>query len=554
MDTGFDEKGLKRANLNSGHGISCATRLSSDRDAFMDGEKAPKDSCNVTEEEIGADSEVVASKNLEHGTMEGESYDAEEAMVLSSKSLGASCVSSPVCGCRVGLKEAIEDIKDEFENLFNFGKEFSAIIEAGKLPYHSWSTRLRGFASPFLGLIFPSVQKCLHPSSHILSDQITRKGQLLCSTNKTNNQRHVFAKFVELSAILEQLYMWGKRLYREVVGEEKLRILYEKRYKRLRDLDGHGAESDKINDAWASVRHMQSEINIAVASISVVSREIDKLRDQKLLPELYKLIEGLIKLWKYMGSCHLKQFQIVTKAKSHVHILDPSRNRSNPGATLRLERMILNWGICFSNLVNTQKDFVKYLNEWLLRSVLREPEEVVNGTAPFSPSRIGAPPIFNLCNDWYHTIDSISELGVSKAFSDFASSLNHLYEKQKEEQTQKAGVDYLLRDYEDRLKILHKKNRVSFHYNFSPIMAALRDGEEAEVPLLEGFDESLTVLGKILVEQRAKHREVIRQVNDTASCCLQVGLSHIFEALESYCSENLTAYELLRLPNAASHA
>ncbi|KAK4264679.1 hypothetical protein QN277_025821 [Acacia crassicarpa] len=553
IDTGFDEEGLRRGNLNSGDGTSSAAQLGSHRDAFLDEEEAPKDRCNITEDDIKADSEVFASKNLEPRIVEGKSSDAKEAMVLSSKSRGTSCVSSPVASCTVGLKEAIQDIKDEFENLFNFGKEFSATIEVGKLLYHSLSTRLRGFASPVLGLIFPPVLKCSHPPLYILLDRISRKGQLLHSTKKINNQGDVCAKFADLSSTLEQLYAWEKRLYREVMGEEKLRILYEKKYKRLKDLDGRGAESDKINDTWASVKHIQSEINVVVAYISVVSREIDKLRDHKLLPELYILIEGLIKLWKYMGSCQRKQFQIITKAKSHIHILDPSRNHSNPQATLRLEKMILNWGTCFSNLVNTLKDVVKYLNEWLLRCMLREPEETVNGAAPPSPSRIGAPPIFNLCYNWYHAIDSISEMAVSKAFSNFASSLHHLYEKQKEEQTQKARVDDLLMDCEDRLKSLHKRNAM-FHRNFSYIMAAMRDDVESAVPLLEGFDESLTVLGKRLSEQIAKHRELIRQVNDTASSCLQVGLSHIFEVLECFCLENLKAYELLRLPNGASHA
>ncbi|XP_054807837.1 uncharacterized protein LOC129310037 isoform X3 [Prosopis cineraria] len=457
-DSGFDEKGLKRGNLNSGDGTSNAAQLSSRTDAFFDEERTPKDRDSNTEKEIKANTEIVASKNLEPGIREGESSDAEEAMVLSSKSLGTCCISSPVTSCKVGLKEAIQDIKDEFENLINFGKDFSATIEVGKQPHHSLSSRLRGFASLVLGLIFPSVVKCSHPPPRILSNLLAHKGQLSCSTEKTNNQGRVSAMFGDLSSALELLCLWEKRLYKEVMGEEKLRILYEKRYKRLIDLDGHGAESDEINDSWASVRHMQTEISVAVASISVVSREIERLRDDKLLPELNKLIEG-----------------------------------------------------------------------------------------------IGAPPVFNLCNDWYHTIDSISEIGVSNAFSNFASGLHHLYEKQKEEQAQKARVDNLLWDYEDGLKSLHKKNHVSFHRDFSSIMAALEDDVEAEVPLLEGFDESLKLLGKRLLEQRARHTEVIRQVNDTASSCLQVGLSPIFEVLECYCFEHLKAYELLRLPNAASH-
>lgn len=256
-----------------------------------------------------------------------------------------------------------------------------------------------------------------------------------------------------------------------------------------------------------------------------------------------------------MGMCHQKQFQAIKEAKSHIHVLDPGiMKNSSLRATLRLERVILNWGITFCNFANTHKAFVKYLNEWLLKCMLQGPEETADGNAPVSPSRIGAPPIFNLCNDWYHAIDSISEIEVSKAISNFSSSLHHLYEKQKEEQAQKAQVDYLLKDYEHRFKSFHKKNRMSWHHNSSSIdMIASGNVVDVDVPLLGGLDESLTTSRKRLIEQKARHQEVIRQVNDAASSCIQVGLSPIFEVLESYCLENLKVYEQLRLPNAVSH-
>ncbi|KAI4298229.1 hypothetical protein L6164_031812 [Bauhinia variegata] len=138
----------------------------------------------------------------------------------------------------------------------------------------------------------------------------------------------------------------------------------------------------------------------------------------------------LIRLWKFMATCHQKQLQVIMKAKSHVHISRPHiRKKSSSRATLRLEKTILNWIVCFSNLVNTQKAFVKYLNEWLQRCIPHQPEEADQDEviASFSPSRIGAPLIFTLCNDWSQAIDKISESGVSRAIDNFSSSL-HLYE------------------------------------------------------------------------------------------------------------------------------
>ncbi|KAF7840153.1 nitrate regulatory gene2 protein [Senna tora] len=435
--------------------------------------------------------------------------------VFVSENLVASC-------CRMGVKEAVEEIKDEFEILFQFGKEFSEIIEVGKLPHQQpMSTKLRGFASSILGLIVSStLTRSCRPHMPL--------NQTASGADKKNHQEHVRPKFCDLSTTLEQLYVWEKKLHEEVMGEEKLRILYDKKCKRLKDLDDEGAEQDKVNDTFASVRSLESEINVCVASISVISREIHKLRDCKLLPQLNKLIEGLIRLWKFMGTCHHKQFQAIKEAKSHIHILESGvREHSNSNATLRLERTILNWGICFNKFVNTKKSFLKYLNEWLHRCILQEPEENRNGknTPPFSPSRIGAPLIFTLCNDWYHSIDSISENGVSKEISKFASSLHHVYEKQKEEEEQKERLDNLLKDYEKRLQSFYKKNCMSWNHNISSCIDV-----EDEVSLVGGIDdEGLASSRKILVEERARHREIIREVNDAASSCLFVGLCPIFE-------------------------
>lgn len=57
-------------------------------------------------------------------------------------------------------------------------------------------------------------------------------------------------------------------------------------------MDIKGSEPDKIDDTLASIKLLSSEIKVAVASISAISREINELRDDELLPELNQLIEG----------------------------------------------------------------------------------------------------------------------------------------------------------------------------------------------------------------------------------------------------------------------
>jgi len=53
-------------------------------------------------------------------------------------------VTTPASSSTMSLKEAVLDIKNEFKNLCDCGREFSLVIEAEKIPYHSVSTKLRG--------------------------------------------------------------------------------------------------------------------------------------------------------------------------------------------------------------------------------------------------------------------------------------------------------------------------------------------------------------------------------------------------------------------------
>jgi hypothetical protein len=44
----------------------------------------------------------------------------------------------------MSIKEAVLDIKNDCKHIYDCGREFSLVIETGKIPYHSVSTKLRG--------------------------------------------------------------------------------------------------------------------------------------------------------------------------------------------------------------------------------------------------------------------------------------------------------------------------------------------------------------------------------------------------------------------------
>jgi hypothetical protein len=53
-------------------------------------------------------------------------------------------ITTPVSSSTMSIKEAVLDIKNDCKHIYDCGREFSLVIEAGKIPYHSVSTKLRG--------------------------------------------------------------------------------------------------------------------------------------------------------------------------------------------------------------------------------------------------------------------------------------------------------------------------------------------------------------------------------------------------------------------------
>ncbi|KAK8959505.1 hypothetical protein KSP40_PGU021095 [Platanthera guangdongensis] len=353
-----------------------------------------------------------------------------------------------------------------------------------------------------------------------------------------------------LSSTLEQLYMWEKKLYKEVKDEEKLRFFYDREYTRLKALDGRGAESGKIDATRVTINKLTTKISITIKSVYAISRRIHKLRDEELRPQLVELIHGLIRMWSSMLDCHQRQFQAIFEASSQKFLFKSIPPQSLPTkATSELEIELMNWCTCFSNWIRAQKAYIESLNGWLMKWLLHEKEDTPNGITPFSPSKIGAPAIFIVSNDWHHIIEKTSEDEVLAAMHSFATNLHRLCESQDEEQRQKLKAEYLSKDFERRLKALQKQKMENEH-PCEPHIKITVSAPDNNIPDLNGGMVDLDLMQKRLDEEKAKHVNAMKQIHEVASCSLKTGLIPIFEALEDYSSETLKLYCELRLPES----
>ncbi|XVE60310.1 hypothetical protein DITRI_Ditri05aG0118400 [Diplodiscus trichospermus] len=496
------------------------------------------------------DTIVTKSSEEEYAKNKRVSFEVEEASNLDVESSKPSSLTTlSVHGTR-DLQEVVKEIKDEFETASSYGKEVAILLEVSKLPYQQRKgTGFRVIFSRILYLIAPNMLSSHPPprSSVRITSRTMKMAKEYCQVSEQDEKPR------NLSSTLEELYAWEKKLYKEVKDEERLRVLYEKKCKRLRMLDSQGAEASKIDATRASIRKLLTKIDVCIKAVEAISSRIHKLRDEELQPQLTELVHGFIRMWKSMLRCHQKQFQAILESKVRSLRANTGFQRdSGLKATVELEMELLDWCTRFNNWIYTQKAYVGSLYEWLMRCIEREQEITADGVAPFSPGRIGAPPIFVICNDWYQAMDRVSEKVVANAMQNFASSLHQLWERQDEEQRQRTRAQYLSKDFEKQLRELHlKRQRIEQERDaLSDKNAVSKVPSESGVSPLDDLKVDLDSLRKKLEEERSRHKDAMKLVHDAASSSLQGGLVPIFEALGNFTSEVLKAHEQVRLENA----
>ncbi|KAJ4874299.1 hypothetical protein Rs2_39317 [Raphanus sativus] len=427
-----------------------------------------------SEQQVNGSKKGVVSIELdeEGASSSTSSFDVESSKISSFSSLSVRATRE--------IKEVVEEIKSEFEIAASCGKEVAVLLEVSKLPYQH-------------------------------KDKSGFKGS-------TGN----------LSSTLDKLYAWEKKLYKEVKGEEKLRSIYEEKCRSLKKMDAHGAEATKIEATRAYIRKLLMKIDISIRSVDSISRRIHKLRDEELQPQLTQLIHGLVRMWRSMLKCHQKQFQAIMETK----VQSVKANTvSSSKAFLDLEMELRDWCSSFNEWVNTQKKYVHSLNRWLSKCLHYEPEVTEDGYAPFSPSQIGAPPIFTVCKDWEEAMGRVSGEKVSNAMQGFASSLHEMWERQEEE--------------EQRLRAEQNQDHAESDDKRSVVS---KGRSESGVSVLDDLRVDLDSMRKKLVEERGKRRETttVKAVASSSST-LKGGLAPVFDALRKFNVEVVKAHGIVRL-------
>ncbi|KAJ4965478.1 hypothetical protein NE237_017327 [Protea cynaroides] len=416
-----------------------------------------------------------------------------------------------------GTFEVVAEINIQFERAAESGSEVSRMLEAGRLPYHQKNT------------VFQVSSKMLHaiaPSMSVVSSQpsTSKSSRPSSSTEKSGPAYLDFdhdtgTRSIHLSSTLQKLYIWEKKLYDEVKAEEKMRVLHDRKCQRLKRLDKKGAEVHKVDSTQTIVRTLSTKIRIAIQVVDKISVKINKLRDEELWPQINELIHGLIRMWKLMLECHRNQCQVITEAKNLDAIVSSRKfSFTHLEAAMQLEHEVLNWISNFSNWIGAQKGYITALNSWLLKCILYEPEETPDGIAPFSPGRMGAPPVFVICNQWSQAMERISEKEVVDAMLAFALGLRHNIVLCRRMMT--TG------DMERKVNALEKEEQ-----KIQKVMQAL----DKKIAMVSGQGTAVLV-----------PEQIVHQSNMSNISSLQSGLKQIFDAMERFTANSMQVYDEFR--------
>lgn len=217
-----------------------------------------------------------------------------------------------------------------------------------------------------------------------------------------------------------------------------------------------------------------------------------------------------------MLECHQIQRQAISEAKNLDSIISGGKNIGEFAMELEVEST--KWIVSFSSWISSQRNFVKSLNGWLALCLNYEPKETPDGIPPYSPGRIGAPPVFVICNSWSQAMDMISEKEVVDSMQALASNLRHLWEQQNIEQQERIMA---IREMDRWVKVM-ERNTQEIHKEVEAL--------NKKLALVPG-QSSLPVYSHLY------------GVHGHEASSLEVSLRHAFEALESFSARSLQAYE-----------
>ncbi|KAK2446600.1 hypothetical protein QL285_017384 [Trifolium repens] len=408
-----------------------------------------------------------------------------------------------------GFSEAVKEIQILLERASDSGNVLLEMLDVGKLRYHSKielnpvSCKIMHVFTP----LNPLTVNCVE--SPLLGRRTGSKCEGVYMEKGLSS--------ANLCSTLRKLCMWEKKLYHEVKAEEKLRMLHHKKCKQLKHMNKKDADVQKIDSVKAYIGILVTKMKMSIQVVDKISITISKLTEEELWPQINRFIFMFLGMWKDMQECYKRQYEEIVNNETKVLSVS-SLNRkpcnANIDAALKLKSELQKWSLSFLDWIQAQKSQVKSLNDWLVRCLMYEPEEISYDSTP-----LGAPPVFVICNKWSRAVDNISEMNVIEAVNGFTLRVNELLEKHILELQKNSTLD---KELEKKVKNLERQ-------------------EQKMYKMVKARERKMNPIAKELREGDAVHNNDVK----VDSISLQSDLKQIFVAMEKFSATTASLYEEL---------
>ncbi|KAG9451579.1 hypothetical protein H6P81_011544 [Aristolochia fimbriata] len=343
---------------------------------------------------------------------------------------------------------SVKDIEHRFFRASESGREVARMLEANKIQLSFSEAKGKPSATVFRNachFICCSSETAPHEHPQSLSKVVNWKRSTSSRSSSSRNPLVLTSRddddsgsdFIEEfcmiagshSSTLERLYAWERKLYDEVKASERIRKEYDRKCDLLRHQFAKDLKPQAIDKTRSVVKDLYSQIKVTIHAIESISKRIEKLRDEELLPQLLELIQGFIRTWKAMLECHHAQYITISLAYHGRSSSSSSQNESQREAMSQLQHEIEYFQCSLVNCYQSQKSYVQALNSWL-QNCISKPQERSRRWTPFSPPRTLQPPVFVLFREWLAGIEALPCSELAEAINGLLSVLCGSFEHQ----------------------------------------------------------------------------------------------------------------------------
>lgn len=234
-----------------------------------------------------------------------------------------------------------------------------------------------------------------------------------------------------------------------------MKFEYRRKVALLNKQKTRGASPETLEKIKAAVSHLHTRYIVDLQAMDSTVSEINRLRDEQLLPKLVALVDAMATMWDTMQLYHENQYKIALALKAlDISQLTKETTDQHHERTIQLWGVVQEWHTQFDKMVNYQKEYIRALNSWLKLNLI--PIESSLKEKVSSPPRPQNPPIRTLLLSWLDHLEKLPDEHTKGAIYNFAAVLHTIVEQQEDELKLRAKVEESMRDLEKKERLYLK--------------------------------------------------------------------------------------------------